>query len=283
MLTMKQILKSGVAAVGVAAAMSANAYVVGGIDFGSALTLSHLETTTLAQTFTNDNGQSSTAYGSISTVNGANSYCAGGGTCGLYYIATFGNSQNFAANGSYVEFTTATISVYFTNSFVNLLNQTSVQNLATIQGMTPWLTLTGHNNLGGGAASNAVLRGTGALTGATLNGAGFGLFDVDVTGPGLASVIAAFNTNTIADAAGGFADVALTSSFNNFVLNDNDVAANLAVGCDNGTAAAGAWCYQGTANLRGKLNAVPEPGTLALAGLAFGAIGVLSRRRKSAK
>ncbi|APW39503.1 hypothetical protein RD110_21670 [Rhodoferax koreense] len=259
--------------------MSANAYTVGGIDFGNSLSLNHLETTTLAQTFINGNGQSATAYGSISTVNGDSTYCAGGGSCSLYFIATFSGSQNFSS--SYVEFSSATITVYYSNSTVNLFNQDSVANLASIQGMTTWLTLTGHNNLGGGASTNAVVTGTGSLSGATLNGGGAGLFDVG--SPGLASVIASFDTNTIADAAGGFADVALTSSFNNFVLNEFDVANGLATGCENGTAAVGAWCYQGSSNLRGKLQAVPEPSSLALAGLGFGVMGALSRRRRNAK
>lgn len=279
MLTMKQTLKAAVAAIGVAGAMSANAFVVGGIDFGSALNLSHLETATMAQTFINGNGQTATSYGSVSTVNGSNNYCAGGGSCGLYYVASFGNSQNFT--GGYVEFTTATISVFYTNTNVNLLTQNSVQNLATIQAMTPWLTLTGHNNLGGGAAPNAVLNGTGSFSGQVLNGFGGGLFDVSVAGPGVAAVAAAFNTNTVADAATGFADVQLTSSFSNFVLNANDEAAGLAAGCKTGTAAAGAWCYQGTTNLRGTLQPLPEPASLALVGLGLGVAGVLSRRRRT--
>nr|WP_315227864.1 PEP-CTERM sorting domain-containing protein [uncultured Albidiferax sp.] len=277
MLNIKKVLKSTGAVISLASAMSANAYVVGGIDFGLALSLNHLETTTLAQTFINGNNQAATSYGSISTLNGDSTYCAGGGSCSLYFITQLGNSQNFSSN--YVEFTSLTTSVYFSNSVVNLLSQNSVANLATIAGMTPWLTLTGHNNLGGGAASNAVLAGSGTLTGSTLSGGGTALFDA--VGPGIASVVAAYDSNTIADAAGGFADVALTSSFNNFVLNDYDTLAGFTTGCQDGSAAVGAWCYQGSSNLRGKLNAVPEPSSLALAGLGFGVMGMLSRRRRT--
>ena len=42
-------------------------------------------------------------------------------------------------------------------------------------------------------------------------------------GPAIASVIAFLNANGITDAAGGPTDIALTSSFNNFVLNPVDI------------------------------------------------------------
>lgn len=277
---LKQALKTLGVAVGLASAMSANAYVVGGINFGSSLGTAHLETATLAQTFVNGNGQNAISYGYVSTVNGNNAYCASGPNCGLYYITTLNNSQNFT--GTSVEFTSATTTIYFNNSFVNLLGQNSVANLAQIGGMTAWLTLTGHGNLGGTASSNAVqLIGAGALTGAVLNGFGRGLFDVDASGAGLAAVKTAFNTNNVGDANGGFADVELNSSFSNFVLNQFDVSSGLANGCTNGTAKAGAWCYQGTTNLRGTIVTVPEPTSIALVGLSLGLTGLISRRRRS--
>ncbi|PZP29710.1 MAG: hypothetical protein DI603_16760 [Roseateles depolymerans] len=279
---MKQSLKALVAAIGIAGAMSANAYVVGGINFGSALGAAHLETATLAQTFVNGNGQSAISYGYVSTVNGNANYCAGGGSCGLYYITTLSGSQNFS--GTTVEFTNAVTTIYFNNSFVNLFNQDSVANLAAISGMTSWLTLSGHGNLGGGASSASVeLIGTGTLTGATLGGTGRGLFDVDFAGAGLADVMARFDTNTVGDASGGFADVQLNSSFDNFVLNQFDEANHLADGCHDGTAAVGAWCYQGTTNLRGSVLQIPEPTSVALVGLSLGIVGFVSRRRSAAK
>lgn len=280
---MNKTIATLLAAAGIAASAPASAVVIGGVDFGTlggAPSRTHLETATLAQTFVNGNGQSSTAYGFITTVNGDSTYCAdGSGNCGLYYIAQFNNSQNFSA--SYVEFTNATVSVFFSNSApVNLLTQDSPTNIATIQGINggnPWVTLTGHNNLGGVADPSAVLNGAGFLTGATLSGSGFGLFDV--SGPGLASVISYLDANLIADAAGNRTDIALTSSFNNFVLNQNDVDNGFANGCANGTAAAGAWCFQGTANLRGS-TVIPEPGMLALVGIGLLGFGAASRRRK---
>ncbi|KIO50471.1 PEP-CTERM sorting domain-containing protein [Nitrosospira sp. NpAV] len=281
---MNKTITSVLAAVGIAASAPASAIIVGGIDFGvlgGDPTRTHIETATLAQTFVNGNGQSASVYGYITTVNGDNTYCAdGSGNCGLFYTATFSGSQNFSP--SYVEFTSATVSVYYSNvSPINLLNQDSPTNLATIQafnGGNPWVTLTGHGNLGGIADPLAVVNGGGILTGATLSGTGFGLFDV--TGPGDASVISFLNANGVLDAAGGATDIVLTSSFNNEVLNSFDVANGFANGCQDGTAAPGAWCFQGTANIRGDTQ-IPEPGILGLVGIGLLGLGAAVRRRKA--
>ena len=79
--------------------------------------------------------------------------------------------------------------------------------------------------------------------------------------------------------SGGKADIALTSSFNNFVQNPFDIVGGFAKGCSTGTASAGAWCYQGTANLRGS-TVVPEPGMLGLIAIGLLAVSATGRRRK---
>ena len=49
-----------------------------------------------------------------------------------------------------------------------------------------------------------------------------------------------------------------------------------------GTAASGAWCFEGTANLRGSTE-IPrfEPGMLALVGIGLLGFGTAYRRRKA--
>lgn len=286
---MNKTITTFLAAVGIAASAPASAVVIGGVDFGAlggAPFRAHLETATLAQTLVTGNGQSAQSYGFITTVNGDSSYCADGSSnCGLYYVATFSNSQNFSS--TYVEFTNATVSVFFSStSALNLLGQSSPTNLTTIQALNsgnPWVTLTGHGNLGphGDPAQLAdplaVLNADGRFTGQTLSGASFGLFDV--VGPGDVNVINYLNSDGILDNIGNTTDIALTSSFNNRVLNPFDVAAGLTTGCGNGTAASGAWCFQGTANLRGSTE-IPEPSLLALVGIGLLGFGVASRRRK---
>ena len=281
---MNKTITTLLAAIGIAASAPASAIIVGGVDFGvlgaNPINI-HLETATLAQTLVNGNGQNATAYGYITTLNGDNTYCAdGSGNCGLFYVANFNGSQNFSS--SYVEFTSSTVSVFLSNSSpINLLNQDSPTNLATIQGLNggnPWVTLTGHGNLGGIADPLAVINGGGVLTGATASGTGFGLFDV--SGPGDASVISYLNANGVLDAAGNPTDIVLTSSFNNRVLNPFDQLHGFANGCQNGTAVAGAWCFQGTANLRGDTQ-IPEPGILALVGIGLLGLGSAARRRKA--
>lgn len=281
---MNKTITSLLAAIGIAASAPASAIIVGGIDFGvlgGDPTNTHIETATLAQTLVNGNGQNATSYGFVTTVNGDNSYCAdGSGNCGLFYVASFNDSQNFSP--SYVEFTSSTVSVFLSNvSPFNLLNQDSPTNIATIQalnGGNPWVTLTGHGDLGGIADPLATLNAIGLFTGQTLSGASFGLFDV--SGPGDASAISFLNSNGVLDDAGNPTDVALTSSFNNRVLNAFDVSNGFANGCQNGTAAAGAWCFQGDANLRGSTE-ISEPGLLGLVGIGLLGLGVASRRRKA--
>jgi hypothetical protein len=249
---------------------TASAVIVGGIDFGSLVGgVGHLEQATVAETFISGNGQQLQGYGQVTNVNGDTTYCADGtSNCGLYFHLYNYTSTNYSPAG--VNFTGGIVDVYYSaNPLINLFSANSPANIAFIQSLTPWARLTGHANGGGNT-----LEAFGTLTGATVSFLGTGLLDVDLGGAfGLASVASFINGNAINDLAGGFADLALTSSGNNFLVNPNDICTKTPVS----GGLAGQWCIQGNANLRGDA-AVPGPAIPLLLGAGLLAFGVARRK-----
>jgi len=249
---------------------AASAIVVGGVDFGSPGT-SHLETTTLAETYVDGDGQVLRGYGQINTVNGNLFYTTNPGDR-LYFVFNSYTSQNFT--GTSVEFTGGVVDIYIGPTF-NLLGQDSLSNEAIIASYTPWVRLMGHDNLNASVSANATLVANGTLTGATLSFTGQGLLDVDLSGAfGMADVAAFLNGDSIVDNIGNFADIQMTTSGSSAVSNSHDPACTFAAGQYG--------CIEGSADIRG-LAAIPEPATVALMGLGLVGFGAVKRRRSGAK
>jgi hypothetical protein len=255
-------------ALGLAWAGSASAIVVGGIDFGTTGLTSELETTTLAETLITGDNQNLSGYGVVTSVNGDNTYCTVDPNCQLFFYFTNYTSTNFSTTS--VDFTGGQVFVYYdpNGQNHNLLDFSSPQNITYIQSQTAWADFTGHAD-----ASGSTLSADGTLTGGTVSFTGSGLLDVAVGSFGIPSVETFLDGNGAPDGNGGFADKVITTSGNNLVPNSHDTCNNLT----------GEFCIQGSADLRGLTNVVPEPASLALLGLGLAGLGFVGRRsRKSA-
>jgi hypothetical protein len=222
-------------------------------------------------------GQTLSGYGNISQINGVaiSSLCSG---CELTYrfdgyTVTSLSPTSVTYSGGYMNFYVGSGATADFNPFGS---GSSAADLAAATNGQLFLTLAGHTIDGAG---NTLAGSGNNIGGAKAAGNNAGLLDVDLTGSLFGNTAGAggsangfFNTNSIASAFGGPADVQLGSSFSNVFLPHPAECAN----------GAGPACLAGSVNLRSLVTpAVPEPSTYALLFTGLAAIGFVVRRKSA--
>ena len=220
-------------------------------------------------------GQELKGYGELTQINGQpiSNLCT---NCELTFV--FDNYFVSSITGTNAAFTGGRVSIYLgfgaNNDFNPFLSASSAADITAATNGALFLTLKGHDIDAGGVTLNSVVSSGNLLTPAfRFNGGG--LWDVDMTGLGLAN--GNFNTDTFAAAFGSpKADFSFnTSGDTNFVPHPGECQPG-----PQGQPSNGASCVAGSADIRGYV--IPEPGTLALAGLGLMGLGFGAKRRKAA-
>ncbi len=208
-------------------------------------------------------GNVASGYGAVSFINGAANFCP---TCQLTY--TFGGFTLVDPTPTQLLFTGGWMNFYVQDTAaVGYTPYNALNGFATAGDGNVWLSLQAHTDL---RVLPALQVGTlfgsitaGVLGTGTERGSGGGMFDV-IGGQAAAH----FNTNTVQDSLGGFADFNFSSSFQ--PTNPNAVLA-------------GALPLTGTAELQGNaVNIVPEPESLLLVGLGLFGLALGAKRKKQA-
>lgn len=220
-------------------------------------------------------GQELKGYGEITQIGGFNigALCAG---CELTFV--FDQYIVSSIGAGAVRFTGGRVQLYLgfgaANDFNPNISGSSAADITAATNGTKFLSLKGHDidALGNTLESFAV---AGSLLTPTFRFFGGGLWDVDLTGVGIGN--GNFNTDSFLASFGGpTADLEFTTSGSTSVVPHPTEC----VPTTQQPIPTGASCVAGSADIRA--NVIPEPGTLALAGLGLLGLGLGAKRRKTA-
>lgn len=259
----RKLLTSALLAAGLFTAGAAQAALinVGGVVWDPSAPVDFFAQSNLWERVIAGTGNDLTGIGNVTALNnkdniGSDAFCPG---CELTYeFGGFTLTDIIPATGTQTKdqlvFSGGWLKIY-----VDTNQDFDPNNKNTATNGTLWLSLVGHTNIDTQLGKSGTLFGsinTGTLGTGQDNGGGEGLFDV-VGGVAKGN----FDTNSRPDSIGGFADFTFSSSYQ-----------------PQGSVTPDGYGLGGTGELRG--NSIPEPGSLALAGLGLLGLAGIRRRKQ---